>query len=150
MIKRLLIFTLFFFFSIIMVSKAQRANIDSLIFINNYLLDIKSTVTATKLSGKKKISTLDNLIRLGSKNQAIFEKHLSGVVGKDESKYLISKYRFVVQSAIVYKTDFKQNGFKENKSALNEKLYLNKEVPPLVDRIYHHAAKAKEINNKIN
>ncbi len=94
----------------------------------------------------KEIQQLEDLIREGKKQKRIFENQLNIILKNDpnEKKILLQQYNFIIQSAILLKTDLKQNNCLYNKSSLNQAHYLYKNSAVLIDKIYYHCSQYKE------
>lgn len=114
-------------------------SIDSLFMVKSYLLVIQETVNAKK-SEKQKIAKLDSLIRLATSHKRIFDRNLNDIVKYErEAKEMKTSLNFILQSMVLYKTDLKSSG-----KSPSEILYLNKNIPILVNKIYHYGKFAKQ------
>ncbi|WP_162926574.1 hypothetical protein [Pedobacter chitinilyticus] len=124
----------------IKVSAQTEKATDSLALIRNYLLDIQKAVN-TKQPQKHKVAKLDSLIRLATKQQAVFERNLSPVLkNKREVVAMESSLNFILQSMVLYKTGIKNS---QSRSAHAETLYLNKNISILANKITYYCKTAK-------
>lgn len=137
MIKQLFFFLLLLFS--VRVNAQTAKGTDSLIMVKNYLLNIQKTVNA-KQAEKQKIAKLDSLIRLATKQKAIFGRNLTCVVkNKQEAAEMKTTLNFILQSMVLYKADLKSNG-----ESPSEILYLNKNIPILSNKIYYYCKSAQQ------
>jgi len=115
-------------------SLAQNRNaIDSLFQVKDYLLNVKHCINQQQTVEEKTIQ-LKRFIKLASSLEAIFERNATAVIkNKQELKQLKTTLHFILQSIILYHEDIKQKG-----KSPTESLYLNKNIPPLVDKIYYY------------
>lgn len=121
----------------------QQKHIDSLLMVKDYLLTLQQVVSDRETTLRKKVEQVDSLLKKGVYYETLFKTHLIPIVTPyQESERLLQSFRFIVQSAILFKTDVKQQGYKPGKSSAAEVLYLNKNIPPLVDSIYRYCSKA--------
>ena len=127
------------FFSFCHFSLAQnRSAIDSLFQVKDYLLNVKHCINEEQ-TGEEKIAQLKQFIKLASSQEAIFERNATAVIkNKKELKQLKTTLHFILQSIILYHEDINQNG-----KSPTEILYLNKNIPPLVDKIYYYCKVAE-------
>ena len=88
----------------------------------------------------KKIEKLDSLIGLGTQKKDFFNRQLQVVLKHNpkEIKELLKQYDLVLQSAILVKTDLKQQLFGTNETK-KEMQYLDKSSAYLIDKIYFYA-----------
>mgnify|MGYP000873556568 CR=1 FL=1 len=141
MAKWILVIGIFMFLTIKI--NAQKKYIDSLMTVTTYLLDLKSTVNDTITPVQLKVNKLDSMVRLATKFQAIIDNSGKKVIAIDNVfEKIRNDFRFVIQSVILYKTDIKEQEYKISERLLQEKLYINKNIPPLVDKIYYYGSKA--------
>lgn len=127
------------------VCKAQsKKNIDSLFLINDYLHDIKST-SNNKLSGEIQYARIDELIKKGTQHNQILQRNLKVILSNNKQKYsdLNNRFRMILQSAILLKTDLKNSNFVLPKNN-SEQIYLSKNIPILIDEINKINAIAKQ------
>jgi hypothetical protein len=130
--KLLIAFMMLFAFS----AKAQtKAQADSLNVVKEYVLNLQSTVNSTTLGGEEKVRALTTLLETGTKTGKTLKKNLGAFVMGDEYKNIAGLYGFIVQSAILYKTDLKSNNYKEGESAKVEAQYLNGHVPSFCHKL---------------
>ena len=127
------------FFSFCHFSLAQnRSAIDSLFQVKDYLLNVKHCINEEQ-TRQEKIAQLKQFIKLASSQEAIFERNATAVIkNKKELKQLKTTLHFILQSIILYHEDINQNG-----KSPTESLYLNKNIPPLVDKIYYYCKVAE-------
>ena len=122
------------FFSFCHFSLAQnRSAIDSLFQVKDYLLNVKLCINEEQ-TGEEKIAQLKQFIKLASSQEAIFERNATTIIkNKQELKQLKTTLHSILQSIILYYEDINQNGKSPTESS-----YLNKNIPPLVDKIYYY------------
>ena len=127
------------FFSFCHFSLAQnRSAIDSLFQVKDYLLNVKHCINEEQ-TGEEKIAQLKQFIKLASSQEAIFERNATAIIkNKKELKQLKTTLHFILQSIILYHEDINQNG-----KSPKESFYLNKNIPPLVDKIYYYCKVAE-------
>lgn len=115
-------------------SLAQNRNaIDSLFQVKDYLLNVKHCINEEQ-TGEEKIAQLKQFIKLASSQEAIFERNATAVIkNKQELKQLKTTLHFILQSIVLYHEDIKQKG-----KSPTESMYLNKNIPLLVDKIYYY------------
>ena len=115
-------------------SLAQNRNaIDSLFQVKDYLLNVKHCINQEQTVEEKTIQ-LKRFIKLASSQEAIFERNATAVIkNKQELKQLKTTLHFILQSIILYHEDINQKG-----KSPTESFYLNKNIPPLVDKIYYY------------
>ena len=121
--------------------------VDSLFMVKDYLMEIKSNIPQKESkTTADKVKNLERLIRLGTKQKKIFENQLNVILKNNpkEKELLLQKYNHVLQSAILLKTDLKQNKYLYDKISLDEASYLYKNSSALIDRIYYHCKLFKE------
>ena len=136
MIKKFLVL----FIMVWLQTNAQRTAIDSLFRVQDYLLEIKSSVNSNE-SPKKKLEKLNRLIQSASTQKDIFSRNIAKISGnKEETTQLKSSLNFILQSLALYTTDLKRNNMK---SAENELKYMNKNISHLVYKIDFHCKMAK-------
>ena len=126
-------------------SLAQNRNaIDSLFQVKDYLLNVKHCINQGQTVEEKTIQ-LKRFIKLASSQEAIFERNATAIIkNKKELKQLKTTLHFILQSIILYYQDINQNG-----KSPTESLYLNKNIPPLVDKIYYYC-KIEKLEEQIN
>lgn len=111
----------------------NRSAIDSLFQVKDYLLNVKHCINEEQ-TGEAKIAQLKQFIKLASSQEAIFERNATAIIkNKKELKQLKTTLHFILQSIILYHEDINQNG-----KSPTESFYLNKNIPPLVDKIYYY------------
>lgn len=111
----------------------NRSAIDSLFQVKDYLLNVKHCINEEQ-TGEEKIAQLKQFIKLASSQEAIFERNATAIIkNKKELKQLKTTLHFILQSIILYHEDINQNG-----KSPTESFYLNKNIPPLVDKIYYY------------
>ncbi len=116
----------------------NRSVIDSLFQVKDYLLNVKHCINEEQ-TGEEKIAQLKQFIKLASSQEAIFERNATAVIkNKKELKQLKTTLHFILQSIILYHEDINQNG-----KSPTESFYLNKNIPPLVDKIYYYCKVAE-------
>ena len=116
----------------------NRSAIDSLFQVKDYLLNVKHCINEEQ-TGEEKIAQLKQFIKLASSQEAIFERNATAIIkNKKELKQLKTTLHFILQSIILYHEDINQNG-----KSPTESLYLNKNIPPLVDKIYYYCKVAE-------
>lgn len=127
------------FFSFCHFSLAQnRSAIDSLFQVKDYLLNVKHCINEEQ-TGEEKIAQLKQFIKLASSQEAIFERNATAVIkNKKELKQLKTTLHFILQSIILYHEDINQNG-----KSPTESMYLNKNIPLIVDKIYYYCKVAE-------
>ena len=115
-------------------SLAQNRNaIDSLFQVKDYLLNVKHCINQGQTVEEKTIQ-LKRFIKLASSQEAIFERNATAVIkNKQELKQLKTTLHFILQSIVLYHEDIKQKG-----KSPTESMYLNKNIPLLVDKIYYY------------
>ena len=116
----------------------NRSAIDSLFQVKDYLLNVKHCINEEQ-TRQEKIAQLKQFIKLASSQEAIFERNATAIIkNKKELKQLKTTLHFILQSIILYHEDINQNG-----KSPTESLYLNKNIPPLVDKIYYYCKVAE-------
>ncbi|PPZ91899.1 hypothetical protein C3729_07530 [Cloacibacterium normanense] len=111
----------------------NRSAIDSLFQVKDYLLNVKHCINEEQTGGEK-IAQLKQFIKLASSQEAIFERNATAIIkNKKELTQLKTTLHFILQSIILYHEDINQNG-----KSPTESFYLNKNIPPLVDKIYYY------------
>ena len=116
----------------------NRSAIDSLFQVKDYLLNVKHCINEEQ-TREEKIAKLKQFIKLASSQEAIFERNATTIIkNKQELKQLKTTLHFILQSIILYHEDINQNG-----KSPTESLYLNKNIPPLVDKIYYYCKVAE-------
>lgn len=111
----------------------NRSAIDSLFQVKDYLLNVKHCINEEQ-TGEEKIAQLKQFIKLASSQEAIFERNATAVIkNKKELKQLKTTLHFILQSIILYHEDINQNG-----KSPTESFFLNKNIPPLLDKIYYY------------
>ena len=111
----------------------NRSAIDSLFQVKDYLLNVKHCINEEQ-TRQEKIAQLKQFIKLASSQEAIFERNATTIIkNKQELKQLKTTLHFILQSIILYYEDINQNG-----KSPTESFYLNKNIPPLVDKIYYY------------
>ena len=120
-------------------SLAQNRNaIDSLFKVKDYLLNVKHCINEEQ-TGEEKIAQLKQFIKLASSQEAIFERNATAIKkNKKELKQLKTTLHFILQSIILYHEDINQNG-----KSPTESMYLNKNIPLIVDKIYYYCKVAE-------
>ena len=120
-------------------SLAQNGSaIDSLFQVKDYLLNVKHCINEEQ-TGEEKIAQLKQFIKLASSQEAIFERNATAIIkNKKELTQLKTTLHFILQSIILYHEDINQNG-----KSPTESFYLNKNIPPLVDKIYYYCKVAE-------
>ena len=122
----------------------NRSAIDSLFQVKDYLLNVKHCINEEQ-TGEEKIAQLKQFIKLASSQEAIFERNATAIIkNKKELKQLKTTLHFILQSIILYHEDINQNG-----KSPTESFYLNKNIPPLVDKIYYYC-KIEKLEEQIN
>lgn len=140
MIKWLLFFSLLYSTN---TEAQQQKHVDSLFMVEEYLLLLQRVVSDRGTTQRKKVEQVDNLLKKGVYYESLFKTHLAPIVpAYQERERLQQSFRFIIQSAILFKTDMKQQGYKPGKSSRGEVLYMNKNIPPLVDSIYRYCSEA--------
>lgn len=116
----------------------NRSVIDSLFQVKDYLLNVKHCINEEQ-TREEKIAQLKQFIKLASSQKAIFERNATAIIkNKKELKQLKTTLHFILQSIILYHEDINQNG-----KSPTESFYLNKNIPPLVDKIYYYCKVAE-------
>ena len=111
----------------------NRSAIDSLFQVKDYLLNVKHCINEEQ-TREEKIAQLKQFIKLASSQKAIFERNATAIIkNKKELNQLKTTLHFILQSIILYHEDINQNG-----KSPTESFYLNKNIPPLVDKIYYY------------
>ncbi|WP_162796137.1 hypothetical protein [Pedobacter nanyangensis] len=106
---------------------------DSIFLVKDYLLHIQKAVN-TQQPEKEKIAKLDSLIRLATEQKAVFGRNLSPILkNEQEAREMKTSLNFILQSMVLYRSDLQSN----NKSQ-SEILYLNKNIPILINKIYFY------------
>lgn len=121
-------------------ANAQYKTIDSLLIVKNYIQTIQENIPKEVKEVAKKTEKLDSLIRLGTQKKDFFNRQLQVVLKHNpkEIKELLRKYDLVLQSAILVKTDLKQNQL-GNQQTKEERHYLYKNSSFLIEKIYFYA-----------
>ena len=116
----------------------NRSAIDSLFQVKDYLLNVKHCINEEQ-TGEEKIAQLKQFIKLASSQEAIFERNATAIIkNKKELKQLKTTLHFILQSIILYHEDINQNG-----KSPTESMYLNKNIPLIVDKIYYYCKVAE-------
>lgn len=112
-------------------------SIDSLYIVKDYLLRVKTVVNTTALP--EKTAVLDSLMRQGIQQEKRFAQHLKVILPNQqhEREKLELSFHFILQSIALYRADLKQNN-----NSRSEAVYMNKNIPPLVDKIYYFCRRA--------
>ncbi len=118
---------LFFFISTQL--QAQTKNTDSLLPVKKYLFELKQTVNSGKMK-KSKMIKLERLIRTGMTQREIFTRNIKRMKNKEEAEEMIKMFNFILQSAILYKSDVKKNY-----SGYSEGTFLNTNIPLLMQKM---------------
>lgn len=122
-------------------AKAQNSSIDSLFLVKNYLLTLRHTVENKQLSNTIKVQQLDSMAKEASGYQVVLNTHLQKIRYSDTAlSSMLQQYRLIIQSAILLKTDLRQNGYQNTAGSLAEIYYLHQHIPAFVHRIYQAAA----------
>lgn len=99
-----IIFTLVLFCSSHVFGQTSK-NIDSLLLVKEYLLDIRKTIN-TKQSPGQKIEKLTTFIRAATKQKAIFGRNINPIAPThQEAGDMKTSLNFVLQSMVLYKSD---------------------------------------------
>lgn len=124
---------------------AQNKKVDSLLIVKDYLLQIQSAIPADSNKVKQKIIQLQGLVRQGSFQQEVLERQITALKGNnaEDLKEIVQKFRFIVQSAALLRTDLQQTAF-SSASVQQEIRYLHKHIPPLAHQIHAIARSAKD------
>lgn len=124
------------------VTKAQNSSsIDSLFLVKNYLLTLQHTVENKQLSNTIKVQQLDSLVKKASGYQVVLNTHLQKIHYTDTAiSSMLQQYRLIIQSAILLKTDLRQNGYQNTAGSSAEIYYLYRHIPAFVHRIYQATA----------
>ncbi|SHK55743.1 hypothetical protein [Epilithonimonas mollis] len=126
------LFFIFLLVSVPLYSQASK-NIDSLFLVKDYLQNIRTTVNS-KINNQKKTEKLDSLIRTATKYKTIFDRNIRAIVKiREEETELRTAINFILQSMVLYRSDLKDRS--ENRTEI---LYLNKNIPILINKIYYH------------
>lgn len=129
---------LFLFLLVSLQTNAQKAAIDSLFIVQNYLSEIRNTVNSKK-SHKHKLEKLGSLIQSADTQKAIFNRNITKIAGTTkDTEQLKSSLNSILQSVILYRSDLKNN-YKSQ----SEIIFLNKNIPVLVYKIDFHCTRAK-------
>ena len=133
-------FISFFIFTVAFAKAQSRATIDSLWIVKDYLQALQESIPNNANEVAVKIQKLDSLIRLGTQKKIFFDQQLQVVLKHNpkEIKELLRKYDLVLQSAILVKTDVKQNQL-ATKQTKEEKYFINKNCSFLIDKLYFYA-----------
>ena len=116
----------------------NKSDIDSLFQVKDYLLNVKHCINQEQ-TVEEKTAQLKRFIKLASSQEAIFERNATAIIkNKKELKQLKTTLHFILQSIILYHEDINQNG-----KSPKESFYLNKNIPPLVDKIYYYCKVAE-------
>jgi hypothetical protein len=121
--------------------------VDSLFIVKDYLIEIKNSMpNKGSVTILEEVKKLEALIRQGTKQKIVFENQLNIILKNDskEKESLLQKFNYILQSAILLKTDLKQNNYLYNESSLKEAQYLYKNSAVLIDKIYYHCNRFKE------
>ena len=118
----------------------SKKTIDSLWMVTSYLQAIQKSTPKDTKEVAMKMQQLDSLIGLGNQQKKILERQLNVII-RDNPKEIndfLKQYDLVLQSAILLKTDLKQNqfGIKQTK---NEMAFLEKKSAFLIDKLYFYA-----------
>ena len=123
----------------------NKSDIDSLYQVNNFLLDIRSTVNLKKWNGAQQLIKVEQLIEKGKGYETQFPLWLKTVIREDSWHSIEMKRQFtlILQTLALYKSDLKmlQNKRPTNQEELE---YLNRKIPKLVDTIYYYCKLAEE------
>jgi hypothetical protein len=135
MIKRM--FILFGCCFLYTAVKAQHP--DTLVSIKNYLQFMRNNINTHEKTNKIKVSVYDSLIRLGTAREEQLKTSLASLQHQSDTEYpeMIKSFHFIMQSLVILKMDLKQNNYEHNENSRNEVIYLNKNIPVLIDKIYY-------------
>lgn len=125
---------------------AQNKNqIDSLYQVNNYLLDLRSTVNGKDWNPKDQLIKVSQLMEKGKFYEKQFPIWLNAVLHEDSWHYTEMKRQFtlILQTLALYNSDLKAkpNQLPNN---LDDLKFLNSSIPKLVDAIYFYCKLAEE------
>lgn len=141
-----LVIVLLFMYSFPGVTAQTGKSIDSLYAVKDYLLQVKAAVNTTNV--KEKQIALDSLIRIGIQQEKRLTRHLKVILPhrNDEREKTELSFHLILQSVALYRADLKQNS-----NSRPEAVYLNKNIPPLVNKIYYYcrlAVNLKDTNTR--
>lgn len=126
------------FLLISLQANAQKARLDSLSIVRNYLMEIRNAVNSKELP-KNKLEKLNRLIKSATSQKAIFNRNITKVIGvAPEAEQLMSTLNFILQSMVLYRSDIKSNH-----ESQSETVFLNKNIPVLVYKIDYYSKRAK-------
>ncbi len=115
---------------------AQTRSTDSLLLVQQYLLDIRKAVTVQKWEGEKQFQLITALLE----KAYVFEKRFPHLIhnkpsGNDQMKTeLYSTFRHVLFTLALYKADMKQSGLKRPTNQ-DDYTYLTQKTTELSSRI---------------
>lgn len=129
-----------------MVHAQNGKSADSLFMVKSYLQQIQKTVENKQLTTANRISQLNALIQQGSWYQEVLARTIASTLqnNSQEQNNLIQQYRFIIQSAILYKTDLRSNNNHPGSNSNEEVRYLKQHIPPLIHKINQNAGYLKQ------
>ena len=127
-------------------SAQNKSDIDSLYQVNNFLLDIRSTVNVKDWNSVKQHEKVALLLYEKAKEyEKQFPKWLKSVIPEDNwhSTKMKRQFTLILQTLALYKSDLKtfQKKLPTNQEDLE---FLNNSIPKLVDAIYQYCKLAEE------
>ena len=143
MIKKI---SMSFFVLFTSIAFAQnKSDIDSLYQVNNFLLDIRSTVNVKDWNSVKQHEKVALLYEKAKEYEKQFPKWLKSVIPEDNwhSTKMKRQFTLILQTLALYKSDLKtlQKKLPTNQEDLE---FLNNSIPKLVDAIYQYCKLAEE------
>lgn len=128
-------------------AKAQHP--DTLVSIKNYLQFMRNNVNTHEKTNQMKVAVFDSLIRLGSEREEQLKTSLQLLKNQSDSEYseMVKSFHYIMQSLVLLKNDLKQNNYRHNESSRNEVIYLNKNIPLLMDKIYYYLELERKLKN---
>src|SRR5690606_5734051 len=111
------------------LTNAQSKTTDSLLLVKTYLTELKKTATS-KQSKKAKLLKLEPLLRDGIRQRGILNRNIKRTKNPNETEELVRLFNFILQSAILYKSDIKNNY-----SGAAEISYLKMNIPVFLQKM---------------
>lgn len=111
------------------------SRVDSLLMINDYLSEMRNIVNENNIDKDERLQKLKTLIKEASIKEKKFKTDLKEVISIENPDYklMTNSFRLILQSLVLYKSDISNNN-----NGLSEKKYLNRNIPPLIDKIYYY------------
>lgn len=129
---------------VLAINAQSKSHIVSLYQINNYLLDLRSTVIKNDWNTNDQLIKVSQLMEKGIVYEKQFPIWLNAVLHEDSWHYTEMQRQFtlILQTLALYNSDLKTS---QTKSPSNQDLeFLNTRIPKLVDEIYYYCKLAEE------